>query len=122
MERVELIQDLRFETTTLKIKITTDGEFIRNVFHGLVDCGGENGVVQCFYMRMRTLVGRINAIALVGDVDEEVTTTELDENKVLLLGKGKVMNKREIRKRKHGRKGAITLKYFFPPYYDSFRI
>lgn len=38
--------------------------------HGLVACGGEDGAVECFDMRARSSVGRINAVAPAGDFDE----------------------------------------------------
>lgn len=39
-------------------------------FHGLVACGGEDGAVQCFDMRMKTSIGRINAVTPAGDAEE----------------------------------------------------
>lgn len=38
--------------------------------HGLVACGGEDGAVECFDMRMRSSVGRIDAVASTGDIDQ----------------------------------------------------
>ena len=38
--------------------------------HGLVACGGEDGAVECFDMRMRASIGRINAVSPAGDADE----------------------------------------------------
>lgn len=38
--------------------------------HGLVACGGEDGAVECFDMRMRSSVGRIDAVAPTGDIDQ----------------------------------------------------
>ncbi|RVW92162.1 hypothetical protein CK203_027178 [Vitis vinifera] len=38
----------------------------RSNLHGLVACGGEDGAVECFDMRTRSSVGRINAVAAAG--------------------------------------------------------
>lgn len=38
--------------------------------HGLVACGGEDGAVECFDMRMRSSVGRINAVEPGGDPEQ----------------------------------------------------
>lgn len=42
----------------------------RSKLHGLIACGGEDGAVECFDMRMRSSVARINAVAPVGDADQ----------------------------------------------------
>ncbi|KAA8517258.1 hypothetical protein F0562_017490 [Nyssa sinensis] len=46
--------------------------------HGLVACGGDDGAVECFDMRSRSSVGRINAVAPAGDINQEVTAIEFD--------------------------------------------
>lgn len=38
--------------------------------HGLVACGGEDGALECFDMRVRSSVGRIDAVGPSGDVDQ----------------------------------------------------
>lgn len=38
--------------------------------HGLVACGGEDGATECFDMRAKSSVGRINVAASVGDNDQ----------------------------------------------------
>jgi ribosome biogenesis protein ENP2 len=38
--------------------------------HGLVACGGEDGAVECFDLRTRSSVGRIDAVAPTGDIDQ----------------------------------------------------
>lgn len=38
--------------------------------HGLVACGGEDGAVECFDMRSRSSIGRINAVAPSGDLEQ----------------------------------------------------
>ncbi|KAI8559179.1 hypothetical protein RHMOL_Rhmol04G0153000 [Rhododendron molle] len=43
----------------------------RSKRHGLVACGGEDGAVECFDMRVRSSVGRINAVAPAGDFDQK---------------------------------------------------
>ncbi|KAI4383079.1 hypothetical protein MLD38_008959 [Melastoma candidum] len=50
----------------------------RSEFHGLVACGGEDGAVECFDLRMRSPIGRINAVAATGDTDQEVTAVAFD--------------------------------------------
>lgn len=50
----------------------------RSKLHGLVACGGEDGAVECFDMRTRASVGRLNAVEPAGGSDEEVTAVEFD--------------------------------------------
>ncbi|KAF6171216.1 hypothetical protein GIB67_001931 [Kingdonia uniflora] len=51
----------------------------RSKVHGLIGCGGEDGAVQCFDSRMKTSVGRIDAVGHAGDNDQEVTALEFDD-------------------------------------------
>lgn len=44
--------------------------FLNSKVHGLVACGGEDGAVECFDIRARSSVGRINAVAPAGDIDQ----------------------------------------------------
>ncbi|XP_061356188.1 uncharacterized protein LOC133300623 [Gastrolobium bilobum] len=60
----------------------------RSKLHGLVACGGEDGAVECFDMRMRSSVGRIDAVGPSGDVDQEVTALEFDGDGGLLMAVG----------------------------------
>ncbi|KDP21176.1 hypothetical protein JCGZ_21647 [Jatropha curcas] len=60
----------------------------RSKLHGLVACGGEDGAVECFDMRMRSSVGRINAVAPAGDTDHEITALEFDEDGGFLMAVG----------------------------------
>ncbi|CAL5358501.1 unnamed protein product [Camellia sinensis] len=46
--------------------------------HGLVACGGDDGAVECFDMKVRSSVGRINVVAPACDIDQEVTAIEFD--------------------------------------------
>jgi len=48
------------------------GGFVYNFskLHGLVACGGEDGAIECFDLRMRSSVGRIDAVAPTGDIDQ----------------------------------------------------
>ena len=60
--------------------------------HGLVACGGEDGAVECFDMRTRSSVGRINAVAAAGDVDQVailLLNLWLYVNYILISGEGK---------------------------------
>lgn len=38
--------------------------------HGMIACGGEDGAVECFDNRVGSSIGRIDAIAPSGDVDQ----------------------------------------------------
>ena len=38
--------------------------------HGLVACGGDDGYVECFDTRTKPSIGRINAVAAGGDIDQ----------------------------------------------------
>ncbi|GAU42504.1 hypothetical protein TSUD_101180 [Trifolium subterraneum] len=50
----------------------------RSKLHGLVACGGEDGAVECFDTRVRSSVGRIDAVGPSGDGDQEVTSLEFN--------------------------------------------
>ncbi|KAL2226031.1 nucleolar protein 10 [Sesamum indicum] len=56
--------------------------------HGLVAGGGEDGAVECFDMRTRSSVGRIDVVASTGDVDGEVTAIEFDGDGGYLMAVG----------------------------------
>ncbi|XP_027358064.1 nucleolar protein 10 isoform X2 [Abrus precatorius] len=60
----------------------------RSKLHGLVACGGEDGAVECFDMRVRSSVGRIDAVGPSGDVDQEVTALEFDADGGFLMAVG----------------------------------
>ncbi|CAN4118264.1 unnamed protein product [Withania somnifera] len=60
----------------------------RSKVHGLVACGGEDGALECFDMRARSSVGRINAVAPAGDADQEVTAIEFDGDGGYLMAVG----------------------------------
>ncbi|XP_050232794.1 uncharacterized protein LOC126681311 [Mercurialis annua] len=60
----------------------------RSKLHGLVACGGEDGAVECFDMRMRSSAGRIDAVAPAGDDDQEVTALEFDDDGGFLMAVG----------------------------------
>ncbi|KAH6789030.1 embryo sac development arrest 7 [Perilla frutescens var. frutescens] len=50
----------------------------RSKVHGLVAGGGEDGAVECFDMRTKSSIGRLDAVATAGDIDAEVTAIEFD--------------------------------------------
>ncbi|EPS69213.1 hypothetical protein M569_05554, partial [Genlisea aurea] len=52
----------------------------RSKVHGLVASGGEDGALECFDMRTKSSVGRIDVAASAGDIDGEVTAVEFDED------------------------------------------
>ncbi|KAL0404824.1 UNVERIFIED_CONTAM: Nucleolar protein 10 [Sesamum radiatum] len=60
----------------------------RSKVHGLVAGGGEDGAVECFDMRTRSSVGRIDVVASAGDVDGEVTAIEFDGDGGYLMAVG----------------------------------
>ncbi|GAV56912.1 NUC153 domain-containing protein [Cephalotus follicularis] len=60
----------------------------RSKLHGLVACGGEDGAVECFDLRMRFSAGRISAVAPAGDGDLEVTALEFDGDGGYLMAVG----------------------------------
>ncbi|KAF3788508.1 Nucleolar protein 10 [Nymphaea thermarum] len=51
----------------------------QSMIHGLVACGGEDGYVECFDLRAKSSIGRINAASAAGDVDEEITALQFDD-------------------------------------------
>ncbi|XP_037419292.1 nucleolar protein 10-like, partial [Triticum dicoccoides] len=68
----------------------------RSILHGLVACGGEDGAVECFDMRRKSSVGRINTASSSEDVDQEVTSLQFDENQGYLLAVGSSIGKVSI--------------------------
>ncbi|KAK4804898.1 hypothetical protein SAY86_004715 [Trapa natans] len=60
----------------------------RSKLHGLVACGGEDGAVECFDMRSRSSVGRIDAVAPSGDLDQEVSAIEFDGDGGFMMAVG----------------------------------
>lgn len=59
-------------------KVSGLSEYLWSLFsffstiHGLVASGGEDGAVECFDMRKKSSVGRINAVMTAGGVDQVV--------------------------------------------------
>ncbi|KAF2587969.1 hypothetical protein F2Q70_00041030, partial [Brassica cretica] len=60
----------------------------RSKLHGLVACGGEDGAVECFDMRMKSSAARINAVTHGGDAASEVTAIEFDDSEGLQVAVG----------------------------------
>ncbi|XP_018445265.1 uncharacterized protein LOC108817149 isoform X2 [Raphanus sativus] len=60
----------------------------RSNLHGLIACGGEDGAVECFDMRMKSSAARINAVAHGGDAAAEVTAIEFDDSEGLQVAVG----------------------------------
>ncbi|KAI8025363.1 hypothetical protein LOK49_LG02G01450 [Camellia lanceoleosa] len=46
--------------------------------HSLVACGGDDGAVECFDMRVRSSVGRINAVAPACDTDQALSCMQIE--------------------------------------------
>ncbi|KAM0909238.1 hypothetical protein ACQ4PT_014950 [Festuca glaucescens] len=65
---------------------------IPSMIHGLVACGGEDGAVECFDMRRKSSVGRINTTSSE-DIDQEVTSLQFDENQGYLIAVGSSIGK-----------------------------
>ncbi|XP_034591477.1 uncharacterized protein [Setaria viridis] len=69
----------------------------RSMVHGLVACGGEDGAVECFDMRKKSSVGRINIPAVSSeDYDQEVTSLQFDEDQGYLMAVGSSTGKISI--------------------------
>ncbi|KAJ1257761.1 hypothetical protein BS78_10G021000 [Paspalum vaginatum] len=69
----------------------------RSKIHGLVACGGEDGAVECFDMRKKSSVGRINIPAVSSeDHYQEVTSLQFDEDQGYLLAVGSSTGKVSI--------------------------
>ncbi|XP_038970616.1 nucleolar protein 10 isoform X2 [Phoenix dactylifera] len=68
----------------------------RSSVHGLIACGGEDGAVECFDLRRKSSVGRINAVMPAGDVDHEVTAVQFDEFQGYLMAVGSSAGKISI--------------------------
>ncbi|KAL1191539.1 hypothetical protein V5N11_002360 [Cardamine amara subsp. amara] len=60
----------------------------RSNLHGLVACGGEDGAVEFFDMRMKSSAARINAVTHGGDAAAEVTAIEFDDSDGLQVAVG----------------------------------
>ncbi|KAL0866354.1 hypothetical protein Bca101_045472 [Brassica carinata] len=61
----------------------------RSNVHGLIACGGEDGAVECFDMRMKSSAARINAVTHGGDAAAaEVTAIEFDDSEGLQVAVG----------------------------------
>ncbi|KAG6486531.1 hypothetical protein ZIOFF_055107 [Zingiber officinale] len=68
----------------------------RSTVHGLIACGGEDGAVECFDLRQKSSVGRINAVAPSGDIDHEVTALQFDDAQGYLMAVGSSAGKISI--------------------------
>ncbi|CAL9782433.1 unnamed protein product [Musa acuminata subsp. burmannicoides] len=68
----------------------------RSTVHGLVACGGEDGAVECFDLRKKSSVGRINAVAPIGDFGHEVTALQFDRAQGYLMAVGNSAGKVSI--------------------------
>ncbi|KAM0844842.1 hypothetical protein ACQ4PT_056776 [Festuca glaucescens] len=66
---------------------------IPSMIHGLVACGGEDGAVECFDMRRKSSVGRIDTTSSSEDIDQEVTSLQFDENQGYLIAVGSSIGK-----------------------------
>uniref|UniRef100_A0A0E0L794 Uncharacterized protein n=1 Tax=Oryza punctata TaxID=4537 RepID=A0A0E0L794_ORYPU len=68
----------------------------RSNIHGLIACGGEDGAVECFDMRRKSSVGRINTAVSPEDFNQEVTSLQFDENQGYLMAVGSSTGKVSI--------------------------
>lgn len=59
---------LAVQLCSTKIEVVLFSNFSK--LHGLVACGGEDGAIECFDMRTRSSVGRIDAAEPAGDIDQ----------------------------------------------------
>ncbi|URD77313.1 NUC153 domain [Musa troglodytarum] len=60
----------------MSVVVDDPGISLISTVHGLVACGGEDGAVDCFDLRKKSSVGRINAVAPTGDFIHEVTALQ----------------------------------------------
>ncbi|KAL3641833.1 hypothetical protein CASFOL_012648 [Castilleja foliolosa] len=81
LEQGRFLSSLSTQSPTLNV-------VSRSKLHGLVAGGGEDGAVECFDMRTRSSVGRIDAAASAGEVDGEVTAIEFDSDGGYLMAVG----------------------------------
>jgi ribosome biogenesis protein ENP2 len=68
--------------------LTFEHYFLSSNLHGLVACGGEDGAVEFFDMRMKSSAARINAVTHGGDAAAEVTAIEFDDSEGLQVAVG----------------------------------
>ncbi|KAJ6870378.1 hypothetical protein NC652_036114 [Populus alba x Populus x berolinensis] len=73
LEKGQFLSPLRTQSPGLNV-------VCRSKLHGLVACGGDDGAVECFDMRTKSSIGRINAVEHGGDINEEVTALKFDED------------------------------------------
>lgn len=60
----------------------------RSPVHGLLACGGEDGALECFDLREKTSVGRIDVATHTGDTDQEVTAIRFEETESFQMAVG----------------------------------
>uniref|UniRef100_A0A0D9WLA9 Uncharacterized protein n=1 Tax=Leersia perrieri TaxID=77586 RepID=A0A0D9WLA9_9ORYZ len=68
----------------------------RSTMHGLIACGGEDGAVECFDMRRKSSVGRINTAVSPEDFNQEVTSLQFDDNQGYFMAVGSSTGKISI--------------------------
>lgn len=60
----------------------------RSPVHGLLVCGGEDGALECFDLREKASVGRIDVATHTGDTDQEVTAIRFEETESFQMAVG----------------------------------
>lgn len=60
----------------------------RSPVHGLLACGGEDGALECFDLREKASVGRIDVVTHTGDTDQEVTAIRFEETESFQMAVG----------------------------------
>ncbi|KAF3633234.1 putative pre-mRNA-processing factor 6-like [Capsicum annuum] len=97
MEQLRLTEDMTLDRKFWRKSVRSGCSFCNllvsvllhfSKVHGLVACGGEDGALECFDMRARSSVGRVNAVAPAGDGDQEVTAIEFEGDGGYLMAVG----------------------------------
>ncbi|KAL2613245.1 hypothetical protein R1flu_024937 [Riccia fluitans] len=60
----------------------------RSSVHGMVAAGGDDGAIECFDLRQKSSIGRINAAGSTDNPDQEVTSLRFDDGEGILLAAG----------------------------------
>ncbi|CAA7391883.1 unnamed protein product [Spirodela intermedia] len=74
--------------SSLKTQAPAVNTVTRSAIHGLLACGGEDGSVECFDLRVKSSVGRIDACMSAGGSIEEVTALQFNDDSGFCLAVG----------------------------------
>ncbi|BBN17361.1 ribosome biogenesis protein ENP2 [Marchantia polymorpha subsp. ruderalis] len=60
----------------------------RSLVHGMIAAGGDDGAIECYDLRQKASIGRIDAAASTDNPDQEITALRFDEGEGILLAAG----------------------------------